>query len=179
MDELTLTQMFVNSRGAWAATSHFVVMLFGGVGVWLALIAVLNYKNHADGKCSAAKPIVQTILAAAMVGASRFIPIIGATLVGEGANFTPWLSAVPKTDPLAIGMAISSVVLFVQMLGTIAAFRGFLMVYEATNKHEGAGVLGRAWTHILGGVLAVNLPLTIQIFAATFYPGLDLSFLNL
>ena len=179
MDKLTLLDMFKHGTATWSAVSSFVVVLFWCVGCWLAFFAIVNYKNAADGKSGIAKPIIQTIIAALMVAISRFIPILSATLNNKAAEFSPQslLSDIPQ-DALGLNLAFTSVLLFVQMLGTIAVFRGFLMLWEATNKGAGSGLIGKSWTHIIGGVLAVNIQLTIATVAATFYPGVVLSFLG-
>jgi len=180
MNNLTLLDMFKHGTATWSAVSSFVVVLFWCVGCWLAFIAIVNYKNAADGKSGIAKPIVQTVVASLMVAISRFIPILSDTLNNKAAEFSPQslLSDIPQTD-FGLNLAFTSVLLFVQMLGTIAVFRGFLMLWEATNKGAGSGLIGKSWTHIIGGVLAVNIQLTIATVAATFYPGVDLSFLGL
>ena len=115
-----------------------------------------------------------------MVAISRFIPILSETLNNKAAEFSPQslLSDIPQ-DALGLNLAFTSVLLFVQMLGTIAIFRGMLMLWEATNKGAGSGLIGKSWTHIIGGVLAVNIQLTISTVASTFYPGVDLTFLGL
>ncbi|MDU4229803.1 MAG: hypothetical protein E7I02_17745 [Klebsiella grimontii] len=179
MDKLTLLDMFKSGTSTWSAVSAFVVVLFWCVGCWLAFIAIVNYKNAADGKNGMAKPIIQTIIAALMVAISRFIPILSDTLNNKAAEFSPQslLSDIPH-DGLGLNLAFTSVLLFVQMLGTIAIFRGMLMLWEATNKGAGSGLIGKSWTHIIGGVLAVNIQLTIATVASTFYPGIDLSFLG-
>lgn len=178
-EKLTLLDMFKNGTATWSSVSSFVVVLFWCVGCWLAFIAIVNYKNAADGKSGITKPIIQTILSALMVAISRFIPILSATLNNKAAEFSPQslLSDIPQ-DGLGLNLAFTSVLLFVQMLGTIAIFRGFLMLWEATNKGAGSGLVGKSWTHIIGGVLAVNIQLTIATVASTFYPGIDLSFLG-
>ncbi|ENR8653017.1 hypothetical protein ACEXB4_005223 [Klebsiella pneumoniae] len=179
MDKLTLLDMFKHGTATWSAVSSFVVVLFWCVGCWLAFLAIVNYKNAADGKSGIAKPIVQTVIASLMVAISKFIPILSDTLNNKAAEFSPQslLSDIPQ-DALGLNLAFTSVLLFVQMLGTIAIFRGMLMLWEATNKGAGSGLIGKSWTHIIGGVLAVNIQLTIATVASTFYPGIDLSFLG-
>lgn len=179
-EKLTLLDMFKHGTATWSSVSSFVVVLFWCVGCWLAFIAIVNYKNAADGKNGIAKPIVQTIISALMVAISRFIPILSETLNNKAAEFSPQslLSDIPQ-DALGLNLAFTSVLLFVQMLGTIAIFRGMLMLWEATNKGAGSGLIGKSWTHIIGGVLAVNIQLTISTVASTFYPGIDLTFLGL
>lgn len=61
--------------------------LFWCVGCWLAFLAIVNYKNAADGKSGIAKPIVQTVIASLMVAISRFIPILSDTLNNKAAEF--------------------------------------------------------------------------------------------
>jgi hypothetical protein len=53
------------------------------------------------------------------------------------------------------------------------------MIWEATNKGAGSGLIGKSWTHIIGGVLAVNIQLTISTVAATFYQALICRFWSL
>lgn len=180
MDSLTLLDLFKHGTATWSAVSAFVVVLFWCVGCWLAFIAIGNYKNAADGKSGIAKPIIQTVIASLMVAISRFIPILSDTLNNKAAEFSPQslLSNIPQND-LGLDLAMTSILLFVQMLGTIAIFRGGLMLWEATNKGAGSGLIGKSWTHIIGGVLATNIQLTIATVASTFYPGVDLSFLGL
>ncbi|WP_171002959.1 hypothetical protein, partial [Klebsiella pneumoniae] len=177
-EKLTLLELFKNGTATWSAVSYFIVVLCGVVGIWIAFIAINNYKNAADGKVGISKPIFQTIIASLMVAVARFIPILSDTLNNKAAAFTPQslLSDIPTTDPMGLGLAFTSVLLFVQMLGVIAIFRAFLILYTASGKGEG---IGKVWAHMVGGVLAVNIQLTIATVASTFYPGVDLTFLGL
>jgi hypothetical protein len=61
---------------------------------------------------------------------------------------------------MGLGLAFTSVLLFVQMLGTIAIFRAFDDGKQRTRAQ--VAVFGKSWTHIIGGVLAVNIQLTIR-----------------
>jgi uncharacterized membrane protein len=87
MDKLTLLDMFKHGTATWSAVSSFVVVLFWCVGCWLAFLAIVNYKNAADGKSGIAKPIVQTVIASLMVAISRFIPILSDTLNNKALSF--------------------------------------------------------------------------------------------
>jgi hypothetical protein len=128
--------MFKHGTATWSSVSSFVVVLFWCVGCWLAFIAIVNYKNAADGKSGIAKPIIQTVIASLMVAISRFIPILSDTLNNKAAEFSPQslLSDIPTTDTMGLGLAFTSVLLFVQMLGTIAIFRGFLMIWKQRTR---------------------------------------------
>ena len=178
---ITVLELFKNGIDVWSAIAHFVALLIAAVGLWLALVAIVNYKNAGEGKCGVAKPILQTILASLMIASARFIPIITATyfkyMDGNGDNnFSPekLFSSIPAGD-YGIGLAMNSVLLFIQMLGVIAVLRSFLMVWEAINKGSGSGIMGKALTHFAGGVLAMNIQLTVSMVVSTFYPAFDIS----
>ena len=66
-EKLTLLDMFKNGTATWSSVSSFVVVLFWCVGCWLSFLAIVNYKNAADGKSGIAKPIIQTVIASLMV----------------------------------------------------------------------------------------------------------------
>ncbi|AMA06545.1 hypothetical protein ACJ69_23530 (plasmid) [Enterobacter asburiae] len=123
---LTLLDLFKHGTATWSAVSSFIVVLCGVVGIWIAFIAINNYKNAGEGKIGISKPIFQTIIASLMVAVARFIPILSDTLNNKAAAFTPQslLVIYPTTDPMGLGLAFTSVLLFVQMLGAIAIFRG-------------------------------------------------------
>ena len=178
---ITVLELFKNGIDVWSSISHFVALLIGVIGVWLALVAVVNYKNVGEGKCGAAKPLLQTIVASLMIAAARFIPIITATYFKDmdsraDNTFSPeaLFSSIPAGD-YGIGLAMNSVLLFIQMLGVIAVLRSFLMVWEAVNKGSGSGIMGKALTHFSGGVLAMNIQLTVSMVVSTFYPAFDIS----
>uniref|UniRef100_UPI0010F44461 hypothetical protein n=1 Tax=Klebsiella quasipneumoniae TaxID=1463165 RepID=UPI0010F44461 len=88
-EKLTLLELFKNGTATWSAVSYFIVVLCGVVGIWIAFIAINNYKNAADGKVGISKPIFQTIIASLMVAVARFIPILSDTLNNKAAAFTP------------------------------------------------------------------------------------------
>lgn len=176
---ITVLELFKNGISVWSAISHFVALLIGVIGVWLALVAVVNYKNVGEGKCGASKPILQTVLSSLMIASARFIPIITETYFnvnGSKSEFSPekLFSDIPAGD-YGIGYAMDSTLLFIQMLGVIAVMRSFLMVWEAINKGAGSGILGKALTHFAGGVLAINIQLTVAMVISTFFPAFDIS----
>jgi len=133
----------------------------------------------ADGKVAVSRPIWLTVISALMIAVSGFVPILSETLVG-GGEYKPeaLFSSIPKGRMLpGVAEALTSCLLFVQALGTIAIFRAFLMFQSAAKgKRED---LPRAFLHVIGGVLAVNIQLTISIIASTFYPNFDLSLIGI
>lgn len=177
--ELTLLEMFKNGAESWQFTSIFIVILTVLSGLFVFFIAIVNYKKLADGQVGAAKPIFLTFIGAAMVAAGGFVPILAETML-EGGVYDPanLLSSVPQDAGMFAGVAagLTSTLYFVQMIGAIAILRGFLMFKAAAEGQQGQ--LGKAFTHVIGGVLAVNIQLTIAMLANTFAPGANLTWLG-
>lgn len=179
MGEFTIGEGFANSIGAWSSVSIFMTALIWLCGAILAGFAIVDYKGVADGKVNVSRPVWLTIISALMIAVSSFVPILSETLVG-GGEYKPseLFSQIPEGRMMpGVAEALTSCLLFVQALGTIALFRGFLMFQSAAKgKRED---LPRAFTHLIGGVLAVNIQLTISIIASTFYPNFDLSLIGI
>lgn len=183
MKDFTIGEAFKNSISTWSAVSVFVTALMFVVGIAIGIIAIYQFKKLGDNtnetvKTSVYKAIFLTFLSAMMIAVARFIPILSETLLTDANTYTPekLLSEVNSTGMLpGIAEALTSILLFVQALGTIAIFRGFLML--KSHAEGKLGELPKAITHIVGGVLAVNIQLTIAMFASTFYPNFDMSWL--
>lgn len=62
--------------------------------------------------------------------------------------------------------AIKGVLIFIQLLGYIAFIRGVLMLNQAGMGKD--GMVGRGLTHCIGGVLAINILMTVQVVANTY-----------
>lgn len=179
MGEFTIGEGFANSIGAWSSVSIFMTALTWLCGAILAGFAVVDFKGVADGKTAISRPIWLTVISALMIAVAGFVPILSETLV-NGGEYKPaeLFSKIPEGRMLpGVAEALTSCLLFVQALGTIAIFRSFLMFQSAAKgKRED---LPRAFTHLIGGVLAVNIQLTISIIASTFYPNFDLSLIGI
>lgn len=57
---------------------------------------------------------------------------------------------------------------FVQIVGLISFIRGWLFLVQASQQHAQQGITGKAWTHIIGGILAINILGVKDVLWATF-----------
>jgi intracellular multiplication protein IcmC len=64
-------------------------------------------------------------------------------------------------------LASSAVLRFIQLIGTISFIRGWVHLAHSSNPN-GRSTLGKAVTHILAGLLAINIEGTRQILQASF-----------
>lgn len=172
--ESTLSTLFQNGITTWQQIIHLLGAVMYVVGIIIGGISISKFKELSDGKVPARIPILLSIVSAALIASPSIIMMITATYYSSSKPFQPGnlLSSVPSTGVEGTAEALTSVLIFAQMLGVIAFFRGFLMLKSIGTGKEGQ--LGRALTHILGGVLAINIQATVGILARTFYKGMDL-----
>lgn len=79
------------------------------------------------------------------------------------------------TDPMGYGqvhnlstlLASHAVLLFVQLIGTISFIKGWVSLTHVSNPN-GRSSMGKAVTHIVAGLLAINIEGTKQILQASF-----------
>jgi hypothetical protein len=169
----TLQTLFKNGITSWQGIIHLMGALMYVSGVIIGGMAIVKFKDLSDGKIPAHMPILLSIISAALIASPSIIMTITSTYYGD-KKFQPdnLLTSIPQTSVDGVSDALTSVLIFVQMLGVIAFFRGFLMLKSVGTGKDGQ--LGKAMTHILGGVLAINIQATVGMLARTFFAGMQL-----
>ncbi|HAF87134.1 MAG: type IV secretion protein IcmC [Legionellaceae bacterium] len=62
--------------------------------------------------------------------------------------------------------------IIIQVIGLIAFVRGWVLIAKSSGTGQQPGNLGKGMMHVFGGVLAMNIVLTLQIIDNTLYgPG--------
>ncbi|WP_342146699.1 type IV secretion protein IcmC [Rickettsiella endosymbiont of Aleochara curtula] len=76
------------------------------------------------------------------------------------------MSYAPATS-LSTLLASRAVLLFVQLIGTISFIKGWVSLTHVSNPN-GRSTMGKAVTHIVAGLLAINIEGTKQMLEASF-----------
>lgn len=171
----TLTTIFKNSEDAWKSITIFLGAVIFVTGVILGGVAITKFKSVADGKATMTQPIIFTVISAALIASPSVVMTLSDTFYSKVVwQPTELLTKIPTGGNMAPGVseALTSVLVFIQMLGVIAFFRGMLMFKAIGSGKDGQ--FGKAMTHVIGGVLAINIQLTVGILARTFFTGSDL-----
>ncbi len=131
-------------------------------------------KSGTDPRAGDPKGVIATLLIGAvlMSVAGMFTTMMN-TLFNTGniRNFSTLINwsqiAGEGVNTAAVDLTVKSILMFVQIIGAIAFIRGWLIVKNAV---EGAGqaTVPQGITHILGGTMALNIGLMIEIFDRTF-----------
>lgn len=110
-------------------------------------------------------PITYLIVGVAFIYLPSTIDVALAT-VYNSTEITP-ISYSTDTGGAAYGEAIKVFYLFIQLIGYIAFVRGWMIVAQ-TAQQSGRETIGKGITHILGGILAINVVATKDILWNTF-----------
>lgn len=108
------------------------------------------------------------IVAAVMMSMGHIMDAFTGSLFSNGGSYTMSLA---YANEFADGgqsaqLVLNAIVVFVQIVGWIAFIRGFLLL---KGMHDGTsqGTMSACFTHIIGGVLAVNIPLFVKVMEST------------
>lgn len=154
--------------------SGFIVAVFYLSGVGLALGAVMRLKKlgvrsammQSDG--GVAGPMVQLMIGAALIYSPSLISVMNETFWGSSGfeNVMSWQSAYQGSQLVTL---IKPLVGIIQLIGSIAFLRGWLILSRITNggNHQ-PGQATKGVIHIVGGVLAMNITRTVTVFMNTF-----------
>jgi hypothetical protein len=153
---------FTGINGGFAFPLLGVICYMTGllIGFQSLVKAARASQSHGGGEKSVwTGPIVGFLIAGAMVAIPQTVMDLNATvfsgtaqnkIMAYGGNKIAGLSFGSKTDQV-----IQTLVLFIQFIGWISIFRGFMMLKRAADGGNQSYAVGI--THILGGVLSANV----------------------
>jgi hypothetical protein len=155
MAQTTIASMFANGTKTWIAAQKLVVFFGYIMGAYLIVGA----------------PIAMFFVGIFLFTLMGMLEAVTVTMsMGSGPG-SALIGQVSGSGTMAA--AITGVLTFIRLIGYIAFVRGWLMLNQTAQGKD--GVMGRALTHILGGVAAINVKTTAYMLAATFAPGIPIS----
>lgn len=171
-----LASMFEN----FSTTYEDLLLLAQGfarvAGVAVSISAVLDLIKHNDGKVELKQPITKMVIGAMLFSASSTLTSVSSTFgfceAAASCNFFTGLEdgETGKTPELVLGAALKGIMGFIILVGHLSFVKGlFLLKDYGSGKQD---TLGRGFTHIIGGALAVNIQATAGMLRATFWGSL-------
>ena len=141
------------------------------MAVGFAFLAVLKLKKFGQNSQMAAShpsllgPIMNLFIAAALF----FLPLTLDTLINTmwGYDYNSVKSYIPTSNSNWDALMLP-VVIIIRIIGLIAFIRGWVILGRATSEGAQPGTIGKALTHIVGGILGINIVGTITILQNTF-----------
>ncbi len=142
------------------------------IGTYFVIIGIIELKHFGESRTMMSsehglkKPIMYILVGAALI----YLP----TTIKQGL-YTLWDSPAPYAYVIEKGNAWSELIgdsfIILQLIGVIAFIRGLIMLTHLGGHGGQQGAFGRAMTHIIGGILCINMYDTVRMILATL--GLD------
>ena len=113
-------------------------------------------------------PFLQFFIGVALFYMPYFISAINLTIFTSSGVMSELSYTTNSTDYQAY---VEPILGIIQIIGIIAFMRGWLLLAKATNPGQQPGAISKGVTHIIGGILAVN----IRTFITVIYQTLGLT----
>ena len=164
-------QMFANFSGTSIAFFNLVMKVATLLGIIVTGKAVLSFKEYSEsgGRTPLKTPLTILVVGICLWSFPTAMNTATNTLALGGFTGTNLMS-----DQISSGggmpgaeAAIKGVLLFVKLVGIIAACRGFLMFKKIGEGGGGNASTGSALTHVLGGAACVNIQKTYELLASS------------
>lgn len=159
--------MINNIAGQVPILMHMVTAIAYVMGMYLIFMGILKLKQYGEARTQMSgqhhlkEPMAFLIIGALLI----YLP----TSVQLGLQ-TFWSNPVPygyTTDQNYFVQLYQSVFLVVELFGTIALVRGLLMLSKAGGGHGQPGQFAKGVTHIIAGLLCINLYGLVQVILET------------
>lgn len=164
--------MIENLAKALPNLMRLVTALAYVMGFFFVVKGIMELKHHGEARSmmsrehSLARPLIYIGVGAALI----YLP--SSVQTGLSTFWTdpnPYAYVTQATDPWSELM--NACFMIFQLLGVIAFIRG-LIILTRVGGHQGQpGTLGRAVTHIIGGILLINMYQFIQVVTNTLALG--------
>lgn len=164
-----VTQILESIKREVPVLVRFIVALSYTMGVILFTAAIIKLKAYGNNTVMSSThanltvPFVYVIMAMAMVYFPTMIDVSSATLLGIT---TESLIAYPGSQGFPLTNLFASVVAIVKLVGYVAFLRGWVILSKLGSNGQ-HGTLSKGITHIVGGVLAVNILATWEVVRQT------------
>lgn len=161
-------QILVNISSQSPQIMKLLTALAYVMGMAFMVIGILKLKQYGEARTqmsshhSLREPLMYIVVGVLLA----YLP----TTVQFGLG-SFWVHPTPyayRSDTSSWTDAYKAVFIVVQIFGTIALIRGIVMLAKLGGGHGGHGVMGKAMTHIIGGLLCINLYQLVQVIMITF-----------
>jgi hypothetical protein len=170
-----LGTMFANGTQSFVSLTNFVQAFSMVIGIFLVMGSVLKFSQlGTDPRLSPKVPIIMFFSGIALFSLMSVVDLVSGTLaMGNGPGDILMTNTASFQQQTVA--AIQGVLTFVRLVGYIAFIRGWLIL-NRMGQGDNNATIGKAITHICGGVAAINSELTATILRNTFSPSTPLPF---
>lgn len=161
---VTLSQNFPN---LWRLATAFAY-LAGIIFIFRAVFQLKQYGEMTAMRASGTTikgPIILFICGSALI----FLPTIKASLLASSFGYSNQLPISYSSSSGIVDVATKRALMqLMQLMGIIAFVRGWIQLSHLSSPSGGQHSVGKALTHIIGGLCAINIQGTVYMLQSTF-----------
>lgn len=169
-----MQQMLLNLSQSFPPIWRMITGISYLMGIAFIMRAVFQLKVYGEGRsmmsnqASLKGPVIYFLVGGMLLWFPSSRALIMTTVFGYGAEEP--LSYV-SSNPLWNEQSVEILMQIVQIVGLVSFIRGWVFLAHAAQPSSNQPVFGKAMTHIVGGILAINIEGTREMLMNTFGVG--------
>lgn len=162
-----------------APIQHLVTGLAYVMGIGFAIKGLMALKALGESRTAMSsqgsfkEPLIYLLIASVFIYLPSGVDLILTTVFGSSniMAFAPINSSNDAINTIfGAGSVLGrSLVIIIQTIGIISFVRGWILIARSASHGQQPGGTGKGLIHIFGGILALNIVLTLQIINNTLY----------
>lgn len=157
-------QRFTRVSGTLTQLVTGITYFMGLIFAFRAVYALKHYgemRTMMSSNANLKAPMTYFLIAAVFMYLPTAIQVVNETVYGSEnpLTFAPVLGS--------YSAVMTGVQMFIRFIGLVSFVRGWMMLSTLAQQGQHQSP-GKAFTHILGGVMAMNIQTTIQLLKGTF-----------
>ena len=169
---MDMASIFQNIGEQIDPIKNFLIILCYVIGVGMSVAAVMKLKKYGTRtafmhvEMSMVGPFLQFFVGVGLFYMPYFISSLNLTLFNTDAIASSILSWT-ATSGDDFDTYVIPILGVIQIIGIISFIRGWVMLAKATNPGQQPGAISKGITHVIGGILAVNIYTFIEVVYQT------------
>ncbi len=155
------------------ATVVGVAFIFGGI---FKLKHMADMRNMMQGQADITKAIILIMVGGFFIWAPYLMEAITYTLFKNDISSLQSKYAINVEAGSELRKFYESLVIILQVIGMISFLRGLFVFAGMAKGHSQPGTFAKGMTHIIAGVMLVNITAFLAVFRDTLAIGADFSF---
>ncbi len=144
------------------------------MGIAFAMKAIITLKTHGEQRSSmGASSIKEATIYMFVAAMLLYYPTAFEVIMNSTFGYSNVLAYTSNSATDSVFGSNSelgaSLTVIIQVVGLIAFIRGWVMIARSTSQGQGAGNIGKGLMHVFGGVLAMNIVGTLEVFYNTLF----------
>jgi intracellular multiplication protein IcmC len=166
----TIQQVLININTVIPDFWHLITGFSFVAGIAFIMRGILALKTYGEGRTMMSQqtslkgPILLVVIGSALL----FLPTTKAIMLQTAFGYSQQMPIGYNAQGSIFSPAATNALLrLVQLIGLVSFIRGWFYLAHLSNPSGGQSPFGKAMTHIVGGIMAINNQGTINLFQAT------------